>query len=244
MLSVPSLQALSILEGDAAMRARQRKGPIAGEVLLASVEGASASMEGNRFARTAPVVGIFTSKALSWPTFAAIVDDCRRHLHARQILVRWHPSMIEGPRLAQVLDDLSGVVETSRSAELADVARQCDWVVADENSNVHIPVLTLGIPTVAIRHLGVYPESRADQYGFVANGVIPVPLGTLRELDAGALLSFFSGSWAERFGRYDAAYLRDPGVVEGEVRRVIRQFFDAPAIRSRSRDSTRDPATS
>ena len=38
---------------------------------------------------------------------------------------------------------------------LADVARTCDWVIADENSNVHLEVLKLGIPTLAIRRLGL-----------------------------------------------------------------------------------------
>ena len=44
------------------------------------------------------------------------------------------------------------------SAALPDVARRCDWVIADENSNVHLPVLKLGIPTVVVKGLGLYPR--------------------------------------------------------------------------------------
>jgi hypothetical protein len=237
-LSPPLDFTLSILEGEAAVHARRRKGPVRGEVLLAGVEGDSAQMDPTRFERPNPVVGIFTSKALSWPTFAAIVDDCRRHLHAREIVIRWHPSMLERPRLGHVLSDRSAVVETPRSAQLADVARRCDWVIADENSNVHLPVLKLGIPTVAVKHLGIYPESRADQYGFIANRVIPAPLPSVREMQPGPLAAFFSGSWAERFGRYDAAYLRSSGDVARDVRRAILELIDPPALNVRSRETS------
>lgn len=232
-LSPPLDFHLSILEGEAAVRARERTAPIRGAVLLAGLDGESARMEPGRFARPHPVVGVFASKAFSWPALAAIVRDCRGHLQAARILIRWHPSMLEQPRLASVLGDLSGIVETPASAELADVARQCDWVVADENSNVHLPVLKLGIPTVAIRHLGVYPDSRADQYGFVANGIIPPPLESLRDVRPGALAAFFSDAWAARFSQYDAAYGRSPDVVPGQVRTAIRRFFDAPGVERR-----------
>ena len=62
----------------------------------------------------------------------------------------------------QALGDLSGIEESPMGAALPDVARRCDWVIADENSNVHLPVLKLGIPTVVVKGLGLYPESRAD----------------------------------------------------------------------------------
>ena len=72
------------------------------------------------------------------------------------------------------------------------VARQCDWVVADENSNVHLPVLKLGIPTVAVRNLGLYPESRSDLYGFAASGILFPPVRSIRDVRAEALVAFFS----------------------------------------------------
>ena len=228
-LSPPLDFTLSILEGEAAVNARARKGPIKGAVLLAGVEGEPAPLDPRRLETRHPVVGVFTSKALSWPTLATIIDDCRRHLLAREVIIRWHPSMLETPHLTRVLPDVSGVVESARSASLADVARRCDWVIADENSNVHLPVLKLGVPTVPVKHLGVYPESRADQYGFVARGVVPHPVASVRQIDIPTLVSFFSGSWAERFEQYDAAYLRPTEAVAADVRHAILQLTDASA---------------
>jgi len=218
-LSPPLDFTLSILEGEAAVEARRRKGPIRGSVVLGGVEGASMPMDAARVLRPSPTIGIFTSKALSWPTFAAVVEDCRR-IGAERILIRWHPSMLERPHLSRVLVDLSGIIETSGEATLAEVARQCDWVVADENSNVHLQVLKLGIPTIAITRLGVYPESRGDQYGFIKSEVVP-SVSSLRELDRPALTRFYNGDWSRRFARYDASYLRDARAVEAEVRDAV-----------------------
>ena len=63
--------------------------------------------------------------------------------------------MLEEPRLDEWLADTSGIVESARTADLTDVAQRCDWVIADENSGVHLPVLKLGIPTIAIKNLGL-----------------------------------------------------------------------------------------
>jgi hypothetical protein len=229
-LSPPLDFSLSILEGEAAVAARERKGPIKGAVLLAGIEGDSAPLDPRRFERANPVIGIFTSKALSWPTLAAVVEDCRRHLHSRQIVIRWHPSMLERPRLAEVLDDVSDIVETPRSAALADVAQLCDWVIADENSNVHLPVLKMGVPTVAVKRLGVYPASRADQYGFVDGGIVFPPFESIRDLRADTLIAFFSGGWRTRFAQYDASYLRPREAVGTDVRNAIYGLFEQAAV--------------
>ena len=228
-LSPPLDFTLSILEGEAAVRARQRKGPIKGRVLLAGVEGESAPLDATRFARPAPVIGIFTPKAISWPALAAIVDDCRRHFAARRIVIRWHPSMLQRTRLEQVLDDLSAVEESPRTAALADVARECDWVVADQNSNVHLPVLKLGIPTIAVTGLGVYPPSHADQYGFVAGSIVFPPVASIRDVQASAVAEFFGRCWASRFAGYDAAYLRDGESIGRDVGQAVRALFEQRA---------------
>jgi hypothetical protein len=216
---------LSILEGEAAVRARRQKGPIAGRVLLGGVEGDSAPLDVARFRRPHPVIGIFTPKAISWPTLAAIIDACRRHYHPRQVIIRWHPSMIEEPRLYYVLHDRSGVIESPRGAALDDVARQCDWVIADENSNVHLPVLKRGIPTVAVGHLGIYPDSRADQYGFVAHGIILPPLRSVTDVDGDDLAAFFDEAWCRRFREYDASYLRPGDALAAEIRVAVRELL-------------------
>ena len=70
---------------------------------------------------------------MSWETLARVIADCRHYLRARQIVIRWHPSMLEPPRLSHRLSDTSGIVESPKTAKLVDVARQCDWVIADES---------------------------------------------------------------------------------------------------------------
>jgi hypothetical protein len=217
---------LSILEGDAAVAARLRKGPIRGRVLLAGIEGDSVPVDATRFSRPAPVVGLFPPKAVSWPTLAAIIDDCRRHVGARQIVIRWHPSMLERPRLAECMPDLEGIVFASSAVPVADVARRCDWVIADENSNVHLPVLKLGIPTIAVRRLGLYPPSRADLYGFIANAVVFPPVDSIRDVEPDALGRFFAGDWADRFHTYDASYMRPDAAVAVEVRAAIGSLLE------------------
>ncbi len=218
---------LSILEGEAEVQARSRKGPIKGRVVFAGLEGDSAALDATRFARANPVVGIFTPKAISWPALSAIISDCRQHLHARQIIIRWHPSMIEPPKLDHVLKDLTGVVESSPKATVWEIAAQCDWVIADENSGVHLPVMKLGIPTVAIKHLGLYPDSRSDLYGFAANDIVYPPVDSIREVRAEALASFFAGEWPARFQKYDAAYLRPETIIGAEVQRAIWQLCES-----------------
>ena len=112
------------------------------------------------------------------------------------------------------------------------MARQCDWVIADENSNVHLPVLKLGIPTVAVTRLGLYPESRSDLYGFAANGVIFPPVSSIRDVQAEALIAFFSEGWPARFQQYDASYLRPQAAISGEVRRATWRLFEDSRIES------------
>ena len=232
-LSPPLDFSLSILEGEAAVEARRLKGPIGGEVMLGGIEGDSAVLDSGRFRRERPIVGIFTPKAIAWPTLAAAIDDCRQHFGAREIIIRWHPSMLQAPRLSSVLSDHSGVNESSRTASLEEVSRLCDWVIADENSNVHLQVLKLGIPTVAVTGLGLYPRSHADQYRFAENGIVYPPVRSIREIDPPAMDAFFSGTWPVRFQKYDASYLRAPEAVAGEVRAAILRLVDGSATKGR-----------
>ena len=37
-----------------------------------------------------------------------------------------------------MLEDMENIVESDPDRLLQDVARECDWVIADENSNVHL----------------------------------------------------------------------------------------------------------
>jgi len=218
---------LSILEGEAAVRARQKKGSIKGGIVLAGVEGESAPLDPARFDRANPVIGIFAPKAVSWPTLEAIIVDCRHRFGARQIVIRWHPSRLDPARHLHALGDLSGIEESPMGAALPDVARRCDWVIADENSNVHLPVLKLGIPTVAVKRLGIYPQSRSDMYGFAAAGIVFPAVSSIRDVEADAFKAFFGGGWASRFRQYDASYLRPQDEIGGEVQAAIWSLFDA-----------------
>jgi hypothetical protein len=220
-LSPPLDFSLSILEGEAAVEARRRKGPITGAVLLAGIEGESVPVDTSRFCAARPAVGIFTPKAVAWPTLAAIIEDCRRHFHARQILIRWHPSMLERPHLTDWVPDRSGIVESAGASPLEEAARQCDWVIADENSNVHLPVLKMGIPTIAVKNLGLYPASRSDLYGFIANRIVFPPVTSVRDVSYEELRAFFGDGWARRFARYDVSYLQPGTTIGEEVRRAI-----------------------
>lgn len=221
---------LSILEGQAAVRARQRWGPIKGAVLLAGVEGDSGVMDPCRLVRPKPVIGIFTPKAVSRPTLRSIVEDCRAQYKPSRIVIRWHPSMLALPRLTHWLRDQSDIVESDRTARLQDVARECDWVIADENSNVHLPILKLGIPTLAVKRLGPYPENRSDMYGLAAGGIVYPAVTSVREVRADDVMAFFSGDWATRFERYDASYLRSVESISDDARRAIDELCEGRAL--------------
>ena len=176
--------------------------------------------------------GILAPKAVSWEALAAVIADCRRYFLARRIVIRCHPSMLEPPRLSHRLSDMSGIVESPKTAELADVARTCDWVIADENSSVHLPVLKLGIPSIAVKKLGRYPETRTDMYGLVRDGVVPPAVASIRDMRADTLVAFFSNGWAARFQQYDASYARPQAAIETEVRAAIRRLRHHAAIGS------------
>jgi hypothetical protein len=232
-ISPPLNFSLSILEGEAAVEARRSKGPITGAVVLAGVAGNSRRMDGTRLQRPTPVIGIFPPKAISWATLAAVVDDCLRLFQAREIVIRWHPSMLESPQLTRLFPDVRNIVETPRSGTVQEAALRCDWVVGDENSNVHLPVMKIGIPTISVRGLGVYSESRSDQYGFVAAGIVYPPVSTLREVDPESVAAFFANCWSTRFARYDAAYVRSDDAIGADVQAAIRALIEPPVAHGR-----------
>jgi hypothetical protein len=225
-LSPPLQFDLSILEGTAELAARRQKGPVRGRVILAGIGGESAPMNPSGLALRHPVIGIFAPKAVAWDALAALIEDCQR-LHARQVIVRWHPSMLERPHLRRSLRGaFTNVVESPRDADIADVAKQCNWVIVDENSHAHLPVLRLGIPTIAVR-LGVYPASRVDQYGLLAAGVVFPTVPSIADFDRDAVAAFYAGDWADRFARFDASYLRPAETCATEVRLGIFALFAA-----------------
>ena len=226
-VSPPLNFSLSILEGEAAVEAHARKGTVGGSIFLAGIEGISHPMEASRLQRPKPVIGIFPPKVVAWPVLSSIIDDCRRTFGARQVIIRWHPSMIGSRKLVSTVSDVSGIVETPQATALPDVAAQCDWVVADAGSNVHLQVLKMGIPTIAVVGMGVH---HADQYGFVAARVVFPPIASLRDLPLCEAMTFYSGEWAARFQRYDASYLRAADALSAGLNDAIDAVLqDRPA---------------
>jgi hypothetical protein len=211
---------LSIIEGAAALEAYKAKGPVRGAILFRGVEGASSPLDPQRFQRSQPTIGFFTPKIMRWDAFAGVIRDCQQRFGARQILIRWHPNMLEEAQM-HLLDDPSNVVQTPRSASLGEVVAQCDWVIADENSNVNLEVLKRGIPTINVRGLSGLPADRSDIYGFVRNQIIFPPVDSIAAFDLAAAMEFYTGTWPERFRAYDATYLRDEEQVKQETRDAI-----------------------
>jgi hypothetical protein len=207
-VSPPLNFSLSVLEGEAALAAHARKGPVKGSVHLSGVPGPSYPMDASRLQRSGPVIGIFAPKVVGWSGLREIIEGCRRRFRPLRIMIRWHPSMLGKPMLGTVLDDVSDIVETPPQAKLFDVATQCDWVIADPGSNVNMDVLKLGIPTIAVGQLGTLDQEQVDLYGFVSDGIIYPPVATITDLSVDDAVAFYSDDWAQRFLRYDASYLR------------------------------------
>jgi len=216
---------LSILEGEAALAARQRIGPVRGDVFFGGLEGASAPMDSSRLGRL-DTVGLFLPKLVNHEGLAGVVRDCLELHEAKQVLIRWHPSMLEPPRLPDELRALPRVVETRADQPLGALVGRCDLAIADENSNVHLDVLRAGVPSIALESLGVRPIGRNDVYGFCASGVIPRPLKSLRDIHVSELEAFFSGDWVDRFRRFDAAYLRPPEELKASGRTAIHRVIE------------------
>jgi len=133
--------------------------------------------------------------------------------------------MLDRSKLSTVLSEFTGVTETPATDSLPDVAKRCDWVIADPDSNVHLPVLKLGIPTVSLQNLGVTSEIYSDLYGYVAERIIPPPVSTIEELSLEAVMAFFSEGWTARFRRYDAAYLCPRHIMQKQARKAVRELL-------------------
>jgi hypothetical protein len=227
-LSPPLDFSLAILEGEAALEAYARKGPVKARVVFRGVEGVAHPLDPGALARPNPAIGLFLPKETAWPVFTTLVQEARRTFGAKSLVIRWHPNMLERPRLERVLADLEGVSVCERGSSLEEDARRCDFVVADENSSVHLGVLKGGVPTVAIRGLAVFPEGQNDFYGFEAHRIVPPSLPSLAELRPEEVIRFYSAGWPERFRRYDASYLLPPGALDREVGAAVAAVLGLP----------------
>ena len=231
-VSPPLNFTLSILEGEAALQQYQSKGPVSGEVIFCGAEGTSKPMAAQMLPGKNPVIGIFASKVVCWPQFITLIEDCRSQFNPDKILIRWHPNMLGKSELSSKLDDAREVVETDPTLPLQEVANQCDWVIADENSNVNLGVLKAGIPILPMKEFSVLPESRSDLYGFVKNAILPNPVKTVRGVSLEQLAQFYSNDWAECFGRYDASYSESAELLAQQAHSAILRVLSESQTRA------------
>ncbi len=217
---------LSILEGQAALASFQAKGPIRGAVVFRGIDGDSVPLDPRRFERTAPTIGIFAPKAVRWDAFNRIITDCQQRFPGCKVLIRWHPNMLGGQKLGE-LRGRADVIETPASATVGEIIGQCDWGIADENSNVVLDMLKRGVPVLAVQNLTMLPPERTDLYGFLSNSILMPPVASLATLDVPGAMAFYgSSSWAERFAAYDASYLRDLAEVKQTIRDAVARLLE------------------
>ena len=225
-VSPPLSTDLALLEGEAAAAIRQRSVAARGVVALIGLPGASQPMVASRVRAEAPTIGLCLPKVVSAPVLATVIEDCLTTFNPKAVLVRWHPS---DPKPCDVHGMAHGdprVISTATGAPIGDMVRQCDWIVADVNSNVHLDALKLGVPTVAVDGIGPVQEQHTDMYRFVANRLIPPAVRRLREIDAERLAVFYSGDWAHRFARYDATYMAAPQERTTRIATAVAQLID------------------
>lgn len=215
---------LSILPGLAALDTYKKKGDVSGAVFLGGVEGESRPMQTSRLKRPAPVIGIFAPKVVNLAGLAEMIDCCQKQLAASQIIIRWHPSMIGKKILPDRLANSARVLEACNCATLYDVASLCDWVIADAGSNVHLELLKIGIPTLAVSAIGILRADQVDLYGFVTNNIVFPLVSALDEMTLERAANFYSGTWEDRFRRFDVGYLtsgRNPSALREAIKGVV-----------------------
>lgn len=222
-LSPPLDSDLAILNGEAALEAYRQKGPVTSRVVFRGVEGEGRALDPGLLLTASPIAGIFLPTQIRWETLRAIVAGLRQRYHPRRLRLRWHPNMLESRRLDLVTDDLAGIDISPKGTPLVEDAQRCHFVIADENSNVHLAVLKAGVPTLAIEGIGVHPPDMVDHYGFIRNGIIPPLVPSLDALVPDDVAAFYGQGWKDRFRYYDGGYMQRQEDIDREVGRAIRE---------------------
>lgn len=224
--SIPLDFSLSVLEGSAAVDAHRQNGPIRGGICLGSLSGPSAAMEPGRLLVREPVVGLFPPKIVDSVKLEEIVAECLDLLEARQVVIRWHPSTIDRPEPEAVRRFPDRVSESTDRESVGEVAAKCDWVIAGLDSNVHLDILRLGIPSIAVSGIRSIDGLRPDLYDFAKNGVVFPALDNLAALSIPEAVSFYSGDWHVRFRSYDASYMTPPSETVERVRSSYERLLE------------------
>ena len=92
---------------------------------------------------------------------------------------------------------------------------------------MHLQLLKVGVPTVAVARIGVHAPDRTDAYGFVASRVVFPPVPSITGLSVPDAVRFYGDGWEKRFAQFDAAYLRDEAAIVAEVRAAIEKLANA-----------------
>lgn len=200
----PVEHTLVLLEGEAAASARPTRPGHAVETMFVGLEGPRSPIRPERLLAVEPVVAVLAPKNVNWASLHEVLGDLRDSLKARRILLRWHPNMVGRPTRAEGMPAGLSVEITPETHSLDQVLAECDWIVSDPGSNVHLDALRRGVPAIAVNGLAVVTPGREDPLGLVANRVV-LCLNRLTALRAAETVAFYSGDWLERFTRYDAA---------------------------------------
>jgi hypothetical protein len=219
-LSPALICTLAILDGEAALDAYRRKGAVRCEVVFKGIEGESRPLRADGLRRPAPTIGVFLPKEVDVDALRAQLVGAQRRFSPARILIRPHPNFL-APRSLDGLDVPGLPIELlAANATPGDDAARCDWVVADETSNVALAVLKAGVPCVVTRGLVPRFEGGSDLYGFVAAGLAPF-CESLAELDQERAARFFDAGWEQRFRRWDAGFGLDRAEIESGVRQAV-----------------------
>jgi hypothetical protein len=200
---VPPLDVdLAIFDGEALHDLYRRVGDCAAEVVYRGSEGRYRPMRTGGLSGS-PRIGVFCSLSVDWPVLGARIEELRRCLRARSLLIRLHPNRaMRDPAWRKHLRLRAGDEVSDGGTVLLEDAAACDLVVVG-NSSSHLSVLKHGVPSLQVPGLDLIPH---DQYGFVRDRIVLwTDSGDLPT--AAQIASFYDDpDWGRRFARYDAAY--------------------------------------
>lgn len=221
-LSPPLDFDLTVLDGDAALRDYETIGSVRGEVMFRGVEGAASPLEVHRLRAERPVIGLFLPKEVAWPAVEHVVRSARACFSPQRFLVRWHPNMLAARRLPANVDG-SDIEALEPATTLTAAARRCDWVFADQASNVHLGTLRAGTPSIPVQGLSATADTE-DYFGFIRRGVLPPAWSGECAPVSDWIVHFEAADWPDRFRRFDASYMGDRAQLERAIGERIRRL--------------------
>lgn len=211
---------LCLLDGDAALEVCRRDPSFRSTVIYKGLLGESRPMTFTNLSSGVPTVGLFLSAPVDQAGLSGTIEALERRFPDSKLLLRPHPVLFLSPDFRE-FQRRHPRLEVIAGATLDYCIRACD-IVFSGNSNVHLEVLKLGVPSLYRPRLDTIPE---DYYGFVASEIV-LRADDISALDLSAVESFYSHQWPGRFKRYDAGYLEDPLAQRSELAQRVRAFLN------------------